>query len=341
MTESMMLLWSIKFAKNNRRIVLVILFGIYAVNMNAQNQLEFKKFPFDMETLQSLSYKKDSIMPRFVSGKFYYLNTKTNKIIGNEGYEVAYPFVGRTSAIIRRNGKYGVVNRKGKLLVEPSYNSFQLWHTPMRENMVAFNNDANSVFDLLQGEFVIPGNGCAEPYVERATIFSFKGATGKYGIYKIDENQTHKTIIKPIYDSIYLIKFKFIVAKKNNKIGIIDENDNIIIPFTYENIVISKPKHFTISNFIGLKNETNWEYYQLSNKPILLLKSEFKCQNIGEITIKKGFGIYNHNNKYNILFYDGSSMKNEYDWISNDGTLAMLEDRLYILGDDGIPLLYY
>ncbi len=337
----MMLKCPIKFTMNMRHIVLVILFGIYAQNMNAQNQLKWEKFPFDVETLRSLSYKKDSIMPRFISGKFYYVNIKTNKIMGNEGYEVAYPFVGRKSAIIKRNGKYGAVNRKGKLLVEPSFNSFQLWHTPMRENMVAFDNNANHVFDLSQGEFVIPGNGCAEPYVERATVFSFKGGTGKYGIYKIDENQSHKTVIKPIYDSIYLIKSQLIIAKKNNKIGVIDENDNIIVPFIYENIVVAKPKYFTIPNLIGLKNETNWEYYQLSNKPILLLKSEFKCQNIGEIIVKKGFGIYNHNDKYNILFYDGSSLKNEYDWISNDGTLAIQDDKVYILGDDGIPFLYY
>ena len=323
------------------RIVLLILFAIYSITTNSQNQLEFKKFPFDMETLQSLSYRKDTVMPRFILDKFYYIDTKTNKKIGNNGFEIAYPFVGRKSAIIKMNGKYGAVNKKGKLLVEPLYNSFQLWHTPMRENMVAFNNNAQNVFDLFHGEFVIPGNGCAEPYVERSTNFSFKGDNGKYGVFKVDENQNHKIIIKPIYDSIYLIKFKLIIAKKHNKIGIIDENDNLILPFTYQNIVVAKPKYFTIPNLIGLKNETYWEYYQLSNKPILLLKSKYKCQNIGEIIVKKGFGIYNENNKYNILFYDGSSMKNEYDWISNNGTLAINGNRVYILGDDGIPFLYY
>ena len=34
-------------------------------------------------------------------------------------------------------------------------------------------------------------------------------------------------------------------------------------------------------------------------------------------------------------------MLKEYDWISNDGTIAINEKNIYILGDDGIPFLYY
>ena len=318
------------------KIKTVILLFFAFSKLCSQTKVEFNKLPFDIETLQSLSYKKDSIMPKFITDKFYYVNTKTNEKIFDKGFEIAYPFVGRKSAIIKLNGKFGIVDRKGNLLVEPSYNSFQLWHTTFRENFVAFGGNANNVFDLLNGEYVIPGNGCENPNPERANVSSFKGKNGKYGII---ENQ--KAIINPIYDSIYLIKFSLIIVKKKKRIGIIDENNVKLLPFNYEDIIISKPHNYTIPNLIGLKNENIWEYYQLENKPKLLAKSEFKCRNIGEIIIKNGIGIYKNNQKFNVLFYDGSSMLKEYDWISNDGTIAINEKNIYILGDDGIPFLYY
>jgi len=320
------------------RLNILILLLIFSFSkLCSQTKIEVGKLPFNIETLQSLSYKKDSIMPKFISDKFYYVNTKTNKKISKEGFEIAYPFVGRKSAIIKLNGKFGVVDRKSNLLVEPIYNTFQLWDTEFRENFVAFGTNANNVFDLLNGRFVIPGNGCAKPNPEIENLSSYKGKNGKYGI-----NKKQKTIIEPIYDSIDLIKYSLIVARKKNKIGIIDEDNSTLLSFSYEDIVIAKPhNYYTIPNLIGLKNGNVWEYYNLGIKPILITKSKFKCQNIGEIIIKNGFGIYKIDQKFNILFYDGSSMVKEYDWISNDGTIAINENKIYILGDDGNPFLYY
>ena len=314
---------------------LILIFFTFS-KLWSQTKIEFNKLPFEIETLQSLSYKKDDIMPKFIKDKFYYVDVKTDKKISKTGFEIAYPFVGRKSAIIKLNGKFGVVDREGALLVSPIYNTFQLWHTPMRENYVAFGNNASNVFDLLNGKFIIPGNGCAKPYVEFSNFSILKADNGKYGII-----EKQKTIIEPIYDSIYLIKFNLIIAKEKNKIGVVDANKTALLPFKYEDIVISKPHNYTISNLVGLKNENIWEYYTLGNKPILITTSKFKCQNMGEILIKNGFGTYKNNQKFNILFKDGSSLEKEYDWISNDGTISIEENKIYILGDDGKPFLYY
>lgn len=324
-----------------KMIVLLIIFCSYKT-LYSQNKIEFDKFPFDMETLQDLSYRKDSIMPKFIDDKFYYINTNTHKKISEIGFQAAYPFVGRKSTLVKTDGNFGIVDSNGKLLTRPIYKVFQLWHTPMRENFVALcqTSDCSSfgVFDLQKGEFIVPGNGCAEPYVERERIIPFKGENKKYGVSKLDENyQNGKTIIQPIYDTIYHIRKNFIVAKKNGKIGMVNENNNAVLPFSYSKVILSKAD----PNLIGLKINSNWEYYNVYNKPVLVLKSKFECENIGEMINENGFGIYKINNKYNLLFKDGTSLSQNYDWISDKGTIAIDGNKVFIFANDKTPFLYY
>lgn len=322
-------------------IVFLIIFCSYKT-LCAQNNIEFDQFPFDIETLKNLSYRKDSIMPKFIGDQFYYINTNTNKKISETGFQVAYPFVGRRSSLVKINDNFGIIDSTGRLLTEPIYKVFQLWHTPMRENFVALcqTNNCSSfqVFDLQKGEIIVPGNGCAELYIERERIIPFKGKNEKYGVHKLDENyQNGTTIIQPVYDSIYYIRRNFIIAEKNGKIGIVNENNHAILPFSYAKVIVSKVN----PDLIGLKINSNWEYYNLYDKPILVLKSKFECTNIGEIIIEDGLGIYKINNKYNVLFKDGTSFSQNYDWISGQGTIAIDENKVFIFGNDKTPFLYY
>jgi len=322
-----------------KMIIFLIVFCSYKTLLS-QNKIEFNKFPFDIETLKDLSYKKDSIMPKFMGDKFYYINTNTNKKISESGFQVAYPFVGRKSSLVKIDDNFGIIDIDGNLLTRPIYKVFQLWHTPMRDNFVAlchtYNCSSFEVFDLKKGEFIVPGNGCAEPYFETERIIPFKGKNKKYGVNKLDENyQNGKMIIQPLYDTIYCIRRSLIVARKNGKIGIVNEN-SAILPFSYSKVILSKDP-----NLIGLKINSKWEYYNLYNKPILVLESKYECENIGEIIIKDGFGIYKINNKYNVLFKDGTSLNQNYDWISDKGTMAIDNNKVFIFGNDKTPFLYY
>ncbi|UTX48922.1 WG repeat-containing protein [Chryseobacterium sp. MA9] len=324
------------------RQIITILFLTFSITLFSQAKIEFDKFPFNIEALKDLSYKKDSIMPKFIGDKFYYININTNKKISEVGFQVAYPFVGRKSTIIKMEDNFGVIDINGNVLAKPTYKSFQLWRTPMRENFAALcrTNNCSSfeVFDLAKGDFVIPDNGCAIPYFERERLISFKSKNKKYGVNQLDENyQNPKTVIKPVFDSIYDIRRNFITAKKNGKIGVVDGNNKTILPFTYGKIILSNER----PNLIGLKNNSIWEYYNLFDKLGLVLKSKYECKNIGEIIIDDGFGIYKVNDKYNILFNDGTSLNQNYDWISDKGTIAIDSDKVYIFGNEKVPFLYY
>ncbi|MDV7699453.1 WG repeat-containing protein [Chryseobacterium soli] len=217
------------------RQIITILFIVFSVTIFSQNKIEFDKFPFDIEALKDLSYKKDSIMPKFIGDKFYYININTNKKISEAGFVAAYPFVGRKSTIIKMEDNFGVIDMNGNILVKPIYKVFQLWHTSMRENFVALchTNSCSSfdVFDLAKGDYIVPGLGCAVPYFERERLISFRGKNNKYGVNGVDENyQNPKTVLKPVFDSIYDIRRNLVIAKKNGKIGIVNGNNKTILP---------------------------------------------------------------------------------------------------------------
>lgn len=281
-------------------------------------------------------------MPRFIVDKFYYVNINTNEKLSDIGFQAAYPFVGRKFTIIKIDDNFGIIDNNGRVVVKPTYKLFQLWNTPMRENFIALCRENNCssfvVFDLDKGDYTIPNNSCAIPDYERERLIIFKSENQKYGVNQLDENyQNPKPVIKPVFDSIYDIRNSFIIAKKKMKIGVINGNSKIIIPFTYNRILLSSKR----PNVIGLKNISNWEYYNLSDKLTLILKSKFECMNIGEIANKNGFGIYKINNKYNVLFKDGSSLNKNYDWISDNGTIGIDDNKVFIFGSDKTPFLYY
>lgn len=324
------------------RQIIITLFLIFSASLSSQNKIEFDEFPFDIGTLKDLSYRKDSIMPKFIGDKFYYININTGKKITEIGFQVAYPFVGRRSAIIKMEDNFGIIDINGNILIKPVYKIFQLWHTPMRESFVALcrTKDCSSfdVFDLSKGDFIVPGLGCAEPYFERTRFVSFRGENNKYGVNRLEENyQNPETILKPVFDSIYDIRRNLIIAKKSGKIGVVDVSNKIILPFKYNKIILSEEK----TDFIGLKSNSIWEYYSLLDNLDLVLKSKYECNNIGEIIIDNGFGIYKVRNKYNILFKDGTSLNKNYDWIFNKGTIAIDDNKVYIFGNEKTPFLYY
>ncbi|WP_102981504.1 WG repeat-containing protein [Chryseobacterium scophthalmum] len=322
--------------------IITILFLTFSITLFSQAKIEFDKFPFNIEALKDLSYKKDSIMPKFIGDKFYYININTNKKISEVGFQTAYPFVGRKSTIIKVDDNFGVIDMTGNILVKPSYKVFQLMHTSMRENFVALchTNNCSSfeVFDLAKGDYVIPDNGCAIPFFERERLISFKSKNKKYGVNQLDENyQNPKIVLKPVFDSIYDIRRSLVIAKKSGKIGIVDGNNKITLPFKYNKIIISNER----PNLIGLRINSIWEYYNLFDNLGLVLKSKYECKNIGELVVDDGFGIYKINNKYNILFKDGTSLNQNYDWISDKGTIAIDNNKVYIFGNEKIPFLYY
>ena len=91
---------------------------------------------------------------------------------------------------------------------------------------------------------------------------------GKYGV--IDHNEN--IIIPLIYDDYLILHKQYIIADKDGKVGLIDFNNNIIIPFEYDGLSICNGNIIADLNgksgFINLKNEklTDFIYTAIQGK---------------------------------------------------------------------------
>ncbi|KAA5532192.1 hypothetical protein F0919_15435 [Taibaiella lutea] len=299
-------------------VITFLLNAFWMAGFCRDSEINLAGYPFDIKVLQNLSDKKDSIMPVFKEGKFQYVDVKTGTRIFEKTFDIAYPFDGRNAAIIKSDGKYGIIDRHGKLLAAPEYRSFQLWDAPFRENFVSFDNASDYGFDLQKGIFVNPGNGCEKPFMERPCCVIYKQGD-KYGISKIKDNNysSQRILIAPVFDTVYLINAAMAIGSKEDKIICIDSSGKPFFLGIYKEVIMSRPlNEFSYPQVIGLNTGRDWEYYRVGLKPELLLTSEFKCSGIGEVRIRNAFGIYQEKGKFHILYQDGQAMKEAYDWIS-------------------------
>ncbi len=313
-----------------KKILIYILLIITSTIINAQQS----QFPFSTRVLSRfLALSKSDIKPKCENDKFYYF--ENNIKIFAAGFNVAYPFVGK-SALVKNKGKYGIIDLKGNYLVKPIYNNFTL--PSYDTNLVIFTEDY--IFDLQTGKQ--DHNGyiyCAEPAIPNFS--KFKNKKGKYGIYKHKWNK--KTVlIKPKYDEILDIYFQYFVVKLKEKIGVISPQDSIIMPFIYDDFIVSRGDYYRSPQTIGLKKNQVWYYQSISeNTNKKIVESSYKIYNTNNIALKNALGIFKINNQVNILFVNGKTLKSNYKKLSFNGLIGIKNGHVYYLNPDGSDSLYY
>ncbi|KGO85237.1 hypothetical protein Q765_17230 [Flavobacterium rivuli WB 3.3-2 = DSM 21788] len=295
--------------------------------------------PFDLTILERQAIYADDIMPKGKAGKFIYINTKTGKAAFKGIYDSAYPFV-KNAAVVVVDGKHGIIDRTGKWLVKPFVCAFVL---PSYEDYIAI---FRSAVNNSEGEFTynLRSKKANDGYIycEKAAgpqHYFFKDGKGPYGVKNLVEN---KILIKPQYDSIYGIYQSGAVLVRTKNIGIVNLNNEIIVPLEYDNITRRGGNYPMATKIIGLHKNNTWEYFDLTNlKQGSILKSTHKCYILEGLALKDALGIYKEGNKYNILFKDGSTLPTAYDWISDNGLIAINNGNVYILNNDKSAYLYY
>jgi len=287
----------------------LFLFILFSNLLNAQ--ISFNDFPINLNTLaKQKSFALETVLPRYQDGQFYYYNEETRQKEFDTAFEEAYPFIGKSD-----NYKL------------PSYAD--------EANLIIFSEDF--IFDLRTGSK--SENGyiyCAEPAVPNFNRFA--NAKGKTGI----KNNSDETIIEARYDTIIDIHFDFFVVQDNDKIGVLDLEGNTIIPLRYEAVTFSRGDYYASPQKIGLMKEGNWSYFNLSDsKATLITSSKEKCFQMHDLSLKESVGVFQKGSQVNILFENGKTLSNDYNWISENGLVGIISNSIHFLNADGGATLYY
>jgi len=158
---------------------------------------------------------------------------------------------GNEFAVIKRNNKYGVINKDATMLLKPIY-----------DNISSFFNgfariEQNGKVGLVNDKFEIVLKPKYESVEEFYNDVSYiKSTSGLVGC--IDKNMKLK--IKPQFDRIYLPVNNYAKVRKNKKWGFVDKDCNIVVQPIYEYVYnfsnnISKVIHNGKISYLNLQGK--------------------------------------------------------------------------------------
>lgn len=219
-------------------------------------------------------------------------------------------------ATVIHDGKYGVIDKTGKIVVEPNYDAIQIPNPSKpvficigeynketkRYESEVFNDKNEKLFTQYETVEVIPIQTNIEttPY-EKGTLIYRKD--GKLGLLSLEG----KEITKPIYDEISSIYYKegTFLVKQNEKAGVINLKGKVIIKPEYETITSDnyyneKTKNKTTGFIVCKKTENGYRYGYVNYRGNVILKTEYT-------ELERVIEIANEKDLYFIAFKDGQA----------------------------------
>ena len=191
--------------------------------------------PFEYD--KYLLTDEDNILALFIKNKTYYYVNKNGEIqlsVDYSDYDNISTFDSYCKILrIEKNGKFGVVDMYGNIIIEPQYKSIE----KLGDNFVVNKN------------LIVDKNNNIIKYTNYDEI----DVMYKYGIAVLDDkeciiNQNGEVLVNYGYNDILITSNKnIVIASKNNLWGVIDLNNNIIIDFKYDWIeYCSTPNRFIV-----------------------------------------------------------------------------------------------
>lgn len=261
--------------------------------------------------------------------------------------------------ILYSNDKYGVINSKGDIIIEPNYDKIIIPNPQKAVFVCSKNDDKKNIILNEKNEqlFTIYDNVEAIQINEIVSSLPYEKYTLKYsvnnqyGIIDLDGNR----ITKAIYEEIEGLKYKEgeLKAKKDGKYGVIDTNGSVNVKFEYDDIEGDKyydnENGYSLSGYIVMNTtDDGYRYGYITDKNKKLTEVEYN--NISRITSISGNDIYliaSRNGQYGLIknkdiIIDFKYQGIEYNALNNRLIInKSTKYGIYSLdGDEIIPIEY-
>lgn len=217
---------------------------------------------------------------------------------------------------ININNRYGVIDGKGNIVIEPNYDVIQIpnpskpificmsnYNTETKEYQTKVLNDKKEqILTGYESVQAIPTETTADGIPFEKTVLKYK-KDGKYGLI----NLNGKEITKPIYDEISAVTYKegMLFVKQEGKVGIININGVQVVDVEYDNITVDNyydvDSKYQKTGFIVCKvQDDGYRYGYINYKGDTVLKTEYtEIERVNEIE--------NDKNVYIIAYKDGQA----------------------------------
>lgn len=264
-----------------------------------------------------------------------------NKILSKEAEKIQTEKLTFISAY--QNGKWGVINNKGELVVDTTYDEMIIIPNPEKAIFVCtYNvNDETEEYKTKiindKNEELFTGYDKVESienFDSKQNLWFEKNLlrvqkNGKYGLIDLDG----KTVLNVEYDSILALKSveENLKISKNGKYGIVNNQGQIIVPTEYSDVQVLKEGY---SNEYKIIDE-NGKQGIISTSGTIIVNpqyDEIKYINSNEIYSAK------IDNKWNLINKKGEVLNNNYDdytYLKGDYVIAQKDGKYGIITTNG------
>ena len=247
---------------------------------------------------------------------------------------------------IKKNGLYGFIDYNGNEIVKPQYEKYCCFRYGLacvkKDDKWGFINKQNEtiipfIYDTPEYEF-----GAFDIYwgtkINRITDTMFNkhlevlcapvAKDGKYGFI----NDKNETIIPFIYDNAVVFygnkKNEVFCVKKDDKWGFVDINNNVVLDFEYDAVEGDGNEVSTFIVLKGKKEDKEFLHGLVNHRGELIIPCEYLKLEIAETTIvaKK------QNRKWVLLDYKNNEISDEFDMINfypHDGMYLVENDEKF------------
>ncbi|AYN00916.1 WG repeat-containing protein [Chryseobacterium sp. 3008163] len=197
----------------------------------------FSGYNLNIKPLSNISevttYFKNGAVLVFKDRKYEFLNEKIEPAFPNNKFDSASVFDTYNNAIVKRNGKYGMIKPNGEAKVSIEYD-FVEYFDSNHNSSEYYNARKGKIYSIFNRNLKKLGESYEPVYNDfsnKTPFVIFKNLENKYGMIA----STGEEIIPFDFDEIYKIERTnlFSVSQKN-KFGIIDEKGKIKIPVQYK-----------------------------------------------------------------------------------------------------------
>lgn len=248
-------------------------------------------------------------------GKYGFINTKDELVVPLQFDEVKEFAFGR--AAVKMNGKWGYIDDYGTIVIEPIYSSAENFRSNyfaevrIRNKAGVIDNAGNVVLPL---EFSFIRNWTNDDHfiASRSKSLGFKELWGVYDL-------KGKELIPTMYNSLEkilrhetdLYSFK---AELDGKWGLVNNRNEIILPFRYENSECIRPFK---NGYAATKVNEKWGFVNLKGEqviPHMYERVNDRSNKHFEVKEKGQWGLVDSGNivKLSVEYEDIIALKNGY-----------------------------
>lgn len=259
---------------------------------------------------------------------------------------------------LEQDGKYGVIDREGNIVVEPVYSTIDIPNPTLpvfiksddAQNFSAIDNNGNDILTGYESVEAISINNISSNIPYEKTVLKYKQG-GLYGLIDMQGNK----ITDNIYNSITNIDYKEgnLKVEQNGQYGVINIKGTTIIKPEYESIIADgyydeETKYERAGFILRIKTDDGYKFGYADRKGKIILEPLYnEISRITEITGDDIFLITANNGRYGVVKNGKEVLKNDFTDINfdqNNNLLILQKDNSWgvvdLEGNNIVPIDY-